>query len=234
MLLGMLGFTGFIRLIYQFSFNSFNYIPTQENWVDFDNIYRLWGYYYFCGISAVSMGSLFSDERSKKTFNFLFIHPLTRTQIWVSKVYFGILIILSSFIFVAVLHRLFGAWWVWGDAKLIPVYPYSLYIAFAGFALGLLISICLDNNTTGQITTVLGLVLLYFGFQYFGKIDWQDILPLFVPISVIFITISHLIFCSPDYWDESARKIWYRKVAFIAGLSFFISWIPFFISSSFR
>lgn len=207
---------------------------SREYWVDYDNSFRFWGYYFICGLVAISMGALFADERAKKTLPFLYIQPVTRTQIWCAKVWFASLVIAFTFLFVMVFHRLFGAWWVWNDPGILRVYPYSLYVALAGFAIGLFMGVLQDNSTTTVITTVLILVLLYFGIQYFGKIEWKYVLSLFIPISVIFITLSYLIFCSPDYWVQPARKIWHRKVTFIAVLSFIISWIPFFISSRIR
>jgi ABC-type transport system involved in multi-copper enzyme maturation permease subunit len=220
-----LGYLCLPRLLYHFIF-QYN-IPTQEDWIDLDNQIRFIGYYLFCGLIAISMGALMAEERSKKTLLFLFIHPISRTKIWFAKVYFSMLLITFSFLLVMLLHRLLGAPWIWGNPKLLPVYPYSIYVALAGFSLGIFIGVCLDNSTTAGITTILGLIILYFGLQYFGKLDWQYIVPLFFPISIVFITISHLIFCSADYWYKPFRKEWYKKIAWVVVPLFILSCIPF-------
>ncbi|MCX7918859.1 MAG: hypothetical protein N3A72_04470 [bacterium] len=222
---------GYFALIWLFRIFLYTRImsnlPNKSDWVVYDNAIRILWYYWFCGIVSATMGSLFSEERAKKTLQFLFIHPTTRTRIWFAKVWYSFLVIAGAFCIVAVFHRLVGAYWVWNEADIVRVVPYAFYISLAGFAISIFMGTAIENSVTSQIATVLVLVILYFGFQYYGKLDWRYILPLLMPISVVFIIISHVVFCFPDYWYQPFRKEWYKKIAWIALPTFLISWIPF-------
>lgn len=230
LLLVLLGY-----FLLKWSFHHFVYIRlfdeeiTREYWVNYDNGFRVGGFYCLCGLIAISMGSLFTEEQSKKTFQFLFIHPLTRTEIWRAKIYTGVFVIILTFLFTLILHRLLGAWWVWSEPRIVPIFPYAIYVVICGYALGLFSGVVSENSTTAVITAILGVVLLYFGLSYYGKLDWRYVVPLFLPVAVIFITVSHIVFCYPDYWHKPLRKVWYKKIGWVAIPLFFLSWIPFLV-----
>jgi Tol biopolymer transport system component/ABC-type transport system involved in multi-copper enzyme maturation permease subunit len=221
--------------------------PGPNDWLVAEGGIRVFGYYVLCSIIACGIAATsFADEKGKKTIEFLFIQPLSRTKIWFIKVLFGLVLIAMVFLVFMIIHRLAGFPWAFsqnifmGDvnsqvkSQFIPYLPHSLYMILLMYALTLFFSTILDNTAVTVLAGATGNLIIYFGLGFIGGIycwqfDWHDALRLFLPLSVIFLTLSHLIFCRADYWDKSTRKKWHNQVALIAIPLFLVSFIPYMV-----
>ncbi|MFB3897386.1 MAG: ABC transporter permease subunit [bacterium] len=245
-LLLFLGWIGVTWLGIWLQYGSYRYgYPGPNDWWVAEGSIRVFGYYILCSILACGIvATSFADEKGKKTMAFLFIQPLSRTRIWLTKTIFGLIFIGLVYIAIMVIHRLTGSSLAFTQdlysiqsgtgtpTQFTPYLPYSLYLILMMYALTMLFSVFLDNTAVTILAGCTGTFTLFLGLGFVGGVycwqfNWQDAMRLFLPASVICFVASHLIFCRADYWDKPARYLWLYCVIPISIILFLISLIPY-------
>lgn len=183
--------------------------------------------------------SAFSGEQQKKTMSYLLSLPVSRTRIWLIKIF----VVVLSMVLIVFIYFLFNfkilitdKIFLWSILRQIELYGMFFILAFLIMSITAFTSLFFDKESVAVLAsmamcminfTILSLTMLFLKWYVFNI--WE---PLLFCLGIVYTISSLVVFNKGEFIGGSALKLKYGFISLFVGLFLYVVFVCIFYSSS--